>query len=470
VGSAKIGLVPMAGATRTARPPVAHRKRAMAHAARRLLYAGERAFVIFAIWAQTGSLYGMLLWGRSMAPPGTVDKLRVTTLLPIFFLTIAILLVRWSTSLRTILRNPSVILLAALAVSSYIWSEVPRLTLWRSGILFGTTAFGVYLAVRFSLRELLRLLAVAFGIIAISSLVSALFLPWYGISSLHPGAWQGIYGHKNVLGLHAALGVLVLALAAWDPGRGRVVAALGAGLCGALVFLSRSSTALVLVLAVLLLLPLGEAMRRRSSFAIPLVALGMVLLGGVAIWVLDNQGTVLGWLHKDSTLSGRTGLWSVLLEAFRHRPWLGYGYNAFWVGWGGESAEVWSAIGWDPAHAHNGFLDLALQLGVIGVLTFVAGFAVALLQASRALRRTDSGAGLWPLAYLVFFFLFNLTESPLLRYDSLFWALYVTTVCSPFPPHVGVGWHAGTSAGAIRARLSIGVRRALSHRMHSFKR
>jgi exopolysaccharide production protein ExoQ len=470
VGSAKTGVAPMATAVRTVRPPAPHRKRAVAHTARRLLHVGERAFVIFAIWAQTGSLYGMLLWGRSTALQGVADKLRVMTLLPIFLLTIAILLGRWSTSLRTIIRNPSVILLSALAVSSYIWSEVPQLTLWRTGILFGTTAFGVYLAVRFSLRELLRLLAFAFGIIAVSSLVSALFLPGYGISVLSPGAWQGIYGNKNVLGLHAALGVLVLALVAWDPGRGRLVAALGAGLCSALVFLSRSSTALVLVLAVLPLLPLGEGMRRRSSFAIPLVALGVVLLGGVAMWALDNQGTVLGWLGRSPTLSGRTGLWLVLLEAFRHRPWLGYGYNAFWVGWGGESAEVWSAVGWDPAHAHNGFLDLALQLGAIGVLTFLAGFALALLQAFRALRRTDSGPGIWPLAYLVFFFLFNLTESPLLRYDSLFWGLYVTTVCSLLPRRPDVGWRAGASAKAIRARLSIGVRRSLARRMQSFER
>jgi O-antigen ligase len=397
-----------------------------------LLHAAERAFVVFAVLAFSGSLSGVLRRGPT-ALEGVGDKLRVATLLPIFLLAIGILLARWSSAFRAAARNPSVILLFALAGSSYLWSEAPQLTLWRAAILFGTSVFGVYLAVRFSPKELLRLLAFAFGIIAVLSLLYVLFLPQYGISDLHPGAWEGIFYHKNALGLYAALGTAVFALVAWDPGPGRWVAALGTGLCGVLVLFSRSSTGLVLVLAVLPLLPLGETMRRRSSFIVALAPLAMVLLGGAAIWALENQAAILGWLGKGPTLSGRTALWTVLLEAVGRRPWLGYGYNAFWVGWGGESAEVWSAVGWDPAHAHNGLLDLALQLGVIGVLTFIAGFALAVVRALRALRRSDSADGIWPMAFLVIFLLVNLTESSLLRHDSLIWALYVATVSASLP-------------------------------------
>jgi hypothetical protein len=35
--------------------------------------------------------------------------------------------------------------------------------------------------------------------------------------------------------------------------------------------------------------------------------------------------------------------------------------------------------------------------------------------------------GLWPLAYLSFMFLFNLSESSILKQDNIFWALYVAT-------------------------------------------
>jgi exopolysaccharide production protein ExoQ len=244
-----------------------------------------------------------------------------------------------------------------------------------------------------------------------------------------------------------------------------LVAVLGAGLCGALVLLSRSSTSLVLVVAVLPLLLLSEAMRRRRSFAVALVPLAMVVLGGVEMWALENQGTILGWLSRDTTLSGRTALWTVLLEDVGRRTWLGYGYSAFWVGWGGESADVWRAVGWDPAHAHNGFLDIVLQLGAFGLLTFLAGFALAVVQAVRTLHRTDSGAAIWPLAYLAFLLLFNLTESSLLGHDNLFWALYVTTVCSAVPPRPDTGRRAGASSRTIRAQLSIGVRRGLARRM-----
>jgi exopolysaccharide production protein ExoQ len=457
MGSERAGVTPAAPPPRTAGHLASHHKRAIAYAGGRLLHRAERAFVIFAVLAFSGSLSGVLLRGPT-GLEGVGDKLRVATLLPIFLVAIGILLARWSSSLRAAVRNPSVILLLALAGTSYLWSEAPRLTLWRAGILFGTSAFGVYLAVRFSLKELLRLLAVAFGIIAVSSLLYALFLPWYGVSAFSRGAWQGIYSQKNTLGLYAALGSVVFALVAWDRGRGRWVAALGAGLCGVLVLLSHSSTALVLVLAVLPLLPLSEVMRRRSSFVVALAPLAMVLLGGVAMWALENKGTILGWLGRDPTLSGRTGLWTVLLEAVGRRPWLGYGYSAFWVGWGGESAEVWSAVGWDSPHAHNGFLDVALQLGAIGVLTFIAGLALAVVQALRALWRSDSADGIWPIAFLVFLLLFNLTESTLLRHDSLIWALYVATVSAPVPQRAR--YHP-PGRSSTPARLSFAARRWL---------
>src|SRR5262249_53870477 len=105
---------------------------------------------------------------------------------------------------------------------------------------------------------------------------------------------------------------------------------------------------------------------------------------------------------------------------------LGHGYAAFWLGWEGESAKIWAALPWMPPHAHNGFLDLGLELGVIGIVVFVTGFVWATWRATLVIRRTKTVYGLWPIAYLVFIVV-NSAESTILVQNSIFWMLYVAT-------------------------------------------
>ncbi len=140
---------------------------------------------------------------------------------------------------------------------------------------------------------------------------------------------------------------------------------------------------------------------------------------------------------RDETLSGRTALWSAVIERIGARPWLGYGYDAFWVrssAEGGPAVELAEQIGWLARHAHNGFLDVAVDLGMIGL----ALLTVPLLAcATRVFRDLRSGVRelerAWPGLFLVYWILSNLTESPLVRHDHLGWALYVSVFVSAGP-------------------------------------
>ena len=101
----------------------------------------------------------------------------------------------------------------------------------------------------------------------------------------------------------------------------------------------------------------------------------VVLVAGFA--VVDAQPDVpLALLGRDATLSGRTGLWDAVLAAISMKPLLGYGYESFWNGLAGPSASVVAAVHWIPPHAHNGFLDLWLDLGALGLLIFGIGFVL----------------------------------------------------------------------------------------------
>ncbi|HEU0015736.1 MAG TPA: O-antigen ligase, partial [Longimicrobium sp.] len=149
------------------------------------------------------------------------------------------------------------------------------------------------------------------------------------------------------------------------------------------------------------------------------------------VLVVAQMETILVAMGKDPSLTGRTPIWNSLLESIRERPLLGYGYNGFWLGERGPAEETIRTIGWETPSAHNGFLEVALQLGVVGLAVFLLGYFHVFGRAFAAVRRTRAADGLWPIAILTFTLLYNVTESVLLERNSITWALFVAAVCSP---------------------------------------
>jgi O-antigen ligase len=130
-------------------------------------------------------------------------------------------------------------------------------------------------------------------------------------------------------------------------------------------------------------------------------------------------------MGKNSSLSGRTDIWSMVWDKFVQRPWVGYGYSAFWMGKDGkQSAEIWEALHWAVPHSHNGFLDVLVQVGAVGMAIFVVGYVVFFYKALRCARASKTILGLFPLVYLSFMLLFNFSEGSIIREENMFWVLY----------------------------------------------
>ena len=91
----------------------------------------------------------------------------------------------------------------------------------------------------------------------------------------------------------------------------------------------------------------------------------------------------------------------MVMDAILKHPWLGYGYQAFWRGVDGPSVDV-HLSGWIPPHAHNGFLDLALDLGIAGPLLFVCLLAGPGLDALRLAKQHTKALDLFPLVVFNF--------------------------------------------------------------------
>jgi O-antigen ligase len=77
---------------------------------------------------------------------------------------------------------------------------------------------------------------------------------------------------------------------------------------------------------------------------------------------------------REMTLSGRTFLWKDLL-AFRTNPLIGVGFGSFWLG--DRLNTIWSMYTWEPTESHNGFLNVYLELGYVGLLLLVGFISCA---------------------------------------------------------------------------------------------
>ncbi len=405
---------------------------------RALLSFAEKAFTVLVLLLLSEGLYPHLRQGSGFqleAAEG--DPVMQIIWMGIYAITLPLVFVRWRQFISVATREKLILFLVGIAIASVLWSDVPNITLRRTVALLGTTLFGTYLGIRYSLLQQLRLLAWMIGIAALLSVLYALALPIYGtMSGFHQGAWRGIYGQKNILGRLMTLGAVVFSLIPPSRYRNHWVTQAGFGLSVSLILLSQSKTALVIFLTVLALLPLYRVLRWKYTLAVPILIFVVLGVGSVSTLLLANVETVLTAFGRDITLSGRTTMWSAVLTMILERPWLGYGYSGFWLGWQGDgSTYVWNAAGWEPKFAHNGYLDLGLYLGFLGLLIFTLGFLMNSLRAITWLRSTKTAEGLWPLIYLTFMLLYNFTESAILKQNSIFWVLYVSTTFSLFIQH-----------------------------------
>lgn len=396
----------------------------------------EKGFAVFALVILSGAVVPLLVSGGGSATALQGNPKLLVFYYVVYVVTFFLVLARWKSAVRVVMKNKLLFVLMFITLASVFWSDAPTVTLRRSLALIGTNLVGVYLSTRYNLKDQLHLLAWALGIGVVLSIVFALALPSYGImSGTHQGAWRGVYMHKNPMGRIMDLSAMVFLLLAITRHKYRWIMWAGFGLSVSLILLSTSKTALSGFLTLLLLLPLYRAWRWRPTRAVPFFISVIIIGGSAATLFLENAEIILGAIGRDLTFTGRTDLWVSVLDKILERPWLGYGFGGFWLGWNGESADVWALNTWGPPHAHNGFLDLLLDLGLLGFLVFALNFLIVCARAITWARSTRTSEGFWPLIYLTFMLLFNQTESTILVQHSIFWALYLAIACSPIIQH-----------------------------------
>jgi O-antigen ligase len=322
-----------------------------------------------------------------------------------------------------------VFLYAGLVFASTFWSASPGDTVKRALVFVAVTSFASYLVMRFSLDQIIRLLAVMFMISVAVNAAFVIALPQYGLDS--GNNFTGVFSQKNALGYTAALGVPVLIVAgrSMRRGRGRVLFYATALAQIALLIGSQSKTMLVASLLPPLLMVVYHGFRGRKTLrGAVLVSLVGSSLFTVA-FATANIGVLAQWLDKDVTLTGRIPLWQNLIPIVLESPILGHGYAAAFGGYFSPVHEVWIQNRWDPSHAHNALLQTWLEIGLVGVVLFLFIYLRAIVRAIHIVAIVPGAVGLWPLTFFTTALMISITESGVAS-NFLGWMMFVVAVLS----------------------------------------
>ncbi|MFN3242447.1 MAG: O-antigen ligase family protein [Planctomycetota bacterium] len=170
----------------------------------------------------------------------------------------------------------------------------------------------------------------------------------------------------------------------------------------------------------------------------PAYRAGAYLLSGLALGAIVKfigVGTIKSFFFelvgRDESMSGRDTLWADVFNAGMKSPVFGSGYGAFW--YEGRGRELTGT--WNPRQAHNAYIDVFVDIGVLGLLLVLAVVHYRLLGAwqrhagRRGTRRRNAVAAFVSMA-LGLCFVGAFGESFLLKLDKfqffvLFWGVMV---------------------------------------------
>jgi exopolysaccharide production protein ExoQ len=294
---------------------------------------------------------------------------------------------------------------------SALWSSDPP-TSFRGAIVYLYVILGVIgIARTMDADEYMHLLSWCCFLSAIASiflLIGSPSLAAYG------GDPRGVFATKNDLGQVMATGALATLHGIRRARRGYL-----GKLCMLFVFLAMAyaskSTAALLAALVFCGISGFDSLWRKGRAARMTGSVLAVVLAPILIVAVAAPDTFLEMIGKDPTLTGRTDVWTYVIQDIWMKPFLGWGYNVFWEQSNPYATEISDAVRWTVITAHNGLLELLLDIGVFGTALFAFILIRTIVLAVRCLRTPERALAISTISCCAGILLIGVSESVLLN-------------------------------------------------------
>jgi O-antigen ligase len=349
-----------------------------------------------------------------------------------------LILLRWKHVLYAATQEIPLLLLHLFAIASIVWSAAPDVTENEIKALMRAALFGVYLAARFNLKELMKLVTITLATGVIASLIAVLVFPSYGIHSSGPllGTWKGVFTFKNLFAYITATSALLFLLLLLNTRTQRKRMGLLLAISVALLLGSQGRTALASLIVTAALIPAYWIVMQHYKVRVIVFVTGILLVSAMIVaFVANLEFVVVDLLGKNLELNGRFPIWTLMIEKGQESPWLGYGFSGFWTS---DASDIVFSLSWASLareagvrfNSHNGFLELFLQLGLIGLILFGISLLVLLGKTLYLLLRIKSLELFWVFQTTILMILLNVADSIAILSVGSLWSLYIAFAIS----------------------------------------
>jgi exopolysaccharide production protein ExoQ len=348
--------------------------------------------------------------------------------------------------------NPAIILYFLFCLVSLLWADYPFVVFKRWIRSVGDVVMLLVVITENDRLNAFKRLFTRVGYLVIPlSILLIRFYPALGRAYSRGGTpeWTGVGTDKNALGMICMLyGIVFLwrwldlnAVRKKSMKQRRSLMALGAALMmvAYLLIIANSQTALsCFAMASALIVATAWSPKWKRPVPLTVMVVGMVgfsycvLIVGIGSWLL----TLLG---RNPTLTGRTAVWGTLLSNAVN-PWIGAGYENFWIG---ERIELFNRILGGLNQAHNGYIEIYLNMGLAGLVLLGVVIITGYQNILWELRRDGMAARL-KMAFFVICLIYNFTEASFKMMSPVWFTFLWAVMMVPNPGKVIIGVHVQT--------------------------
>lgn len=384
------------------------------------------------IWFQTG--------GATIEEGNPLDRIFLTIVLCLGLIILVKRKFNWSNLIKD---NIWLFLLLGFMLFSCIWADAPFISFkrWIRGLI-AIIMVAVIASEQSPLKAIESLFRRSVYILIPFSYICINYFPEYGRIYVHHSGdlmWTGLAMHKNTLTQLCVFAVFFLIWTFIRRREGQSIAA------------SRCQTYLEVLILLLALYLMGGPyhMPTYSATATSALIIGISILfffrwkkkwGGIPgtfilmilVAVIIIYGTVTPFIGKlsiwdvsslvgrEDNLTGRADVWRQLIPVAMQQPLLGYGFAGFWTTNAREEFDI--------SGSHNGYLDLILELGFIGLLLYTLFIISNIRKAQRVLVNNFDWGVFW-VCSLVIALVSNITEALFSTFES---RMMVVIICLTF--------------------------------------
>lgn len=329
--------------------------------------------------------------------------------------------------LRIVFRNKLLVVLVCYMLASSFWSLYPLKVVIDWGHITGLTL--VILCALFYIGgypEKFFLLISGYCLAAgILSLVFVIFFPERGIYSIN-GRWMGVTTNPNSLGVicFVSFWANLACIRFYKQPSVRWFCALSLLIALILLVGTNSITSILCTVVVIACMQYVALIHRNPPVLIVIkLFLGMIVILSLLLTVIAirpewlSVDTILSGVGRGSHLTGRVELWKTGMDLILQKPWLGWGFDSL--------ASVLSGNRMDTGQFHNGYVDLCIRGGFVGVGLFFALIAKLFFNCIGLGKDHTRIAAVY-LILVLSILIHNLTEASWIRNSHLLWILFLS--------------------------------------------